>query len=154
MNIQDPPRLRVDVEGEWTANLRTDAHECHFNNLPFIYLSISLSLYIYIYIYTYCRPSPRPTGYIYYIDSEINNLYWLSAERSAFYLKGVAVCFVSSEIMRCRLLKLLSDHPMSSIRERGSVPKRGLHSTIWFSPNASAQWQHDGFWQAAPKSGS
>ena len=30
-----------------------------------------------------------------------------------------------------------------SIRERGSAPKRGRHSTIFFPPNASVQWQPD-----------
>ena len=30
------------------------------------------------------------------------------------------------------------------VRERGSAPKRGRHSTICFPPNASVQWQPDG----------
>ena len=31
-----------------------------------------------------------------------------------------------------------------SIRERGSAPKRGRHSAIFFPPHASLQWQPDG----------
>ena len=30
------------------------------------------------------------------------------------------------------------------VRERGSAPKRGRHSTIFFPPNASVQWQLGG----------
>ena len=42
-------------------------------------------------------------------------IYVLSAARSAFHLNRVIIQRVSSEILKCRLLKLCLDHPMSYI---------------------------------------
>ena len=93
-------------------------------------------MYIYIYIYTYVYI------YIYtYIDTYID-LYFdptkplqNHAPRSRQLSEALARFtpkFASSQIQ------------LISVRERGSAPKRGRHSTIFFPPNASVQLQPDG----------
>ena len=53
-------------------------------------------------------PSSR-TGF------RLNNLRFNeSQKRNVYSAAPVAISFVSSEIMKCRLLKSLSDHPMNS----------------------------------------
>ena len=54
---------------------------------------------------------------------------YCSAAWSAFHLKHVIIMFVSTYILKCRLLKLLLDHPMNIQRVR--VRSEGLKLQAW-----------------------
>ena len=97
-----------------------------------MHLSLSLSIYIYIhvyicvhiFIYIYIYPGdqrPSEKGYI-IVHSRVGVDF---GERR-----------VETRILKRRILNM--DFNMVG------APKRGRHSTIFFPPNASVQWQPDG----------
>ena len=68
--------------------------------------SISLSLYLYIYIYIYI--TIISTAYV-----STNDIVFFCQLHG---LNNLSVSFDSSELLNCRLLNLLLDHPMGSQR--------------------------------------
>ena len=81
-------------------------------------------IYIYIYIHT-CVLATEPLRFVclfthgfcrHFSNLRFRNSHehmFFAAAQSALYLKDVATLFVSSEIMRCKLSKRLSDHPVT-----------------------------------------
>ena len=63
----------------------------------------------YVQVYFMYGFTTTSTTYVSYIHKTDCSAAW-----SAFHLKLVASLFVSSEIMKCRLLKWLLDHPMNT----------------------------------------
>ena len=97
-----------------------------------VYLSLSICVYVYIYIYIYIYISYRvfsvgveqPLENKASQPNEIHVRVLLSLQQPSFQQRQASshrvfeTCscvFVSSEIMKCRLLKLLLDHPMTNV---------------------------------------
>ena len=119
----------------------------------YIYIYIYICMYVYIYIYTYMYVCIYIYIYVYvcvyiyiYIHMYVYIYIYICIYVTVclyYYMYSTYVLYVL-HVFLCILLYYRGWHHATCCQRRGSAPKRGRHSTISFSPNASVQWQSDG----------